>query len=128
MIKFSKLIFSLFFLSTVYCLLSTSASAACDPRLGPCAAGLNEIEGIFKRFISIAVYIGFIALFIMLIMGGFKYLTSSGEPKAIQSAHLLVSWALMGMLFMVISWLILQLIAVFTGLPVTVFDLKILTR
>ncbi len=55
--------------------------------MGPDPAGLTEIESIFGNVISVMVGLGFIAMLILLIMAGFKYLTSGGEPKAIQSAH-----------------------------------------
>jgi len=61
-------------------------------------------------------------------MAGFKYLTSGGEPKAIQSAHHTLTWALLGIFFMIIAWLILQLIFSFTGIDVTVFNIKVLCK
>lgn len=88
------------------------------------AAGLNEIEAMVGNIISTAVGLGFIALLILLVMGGFKYLTSGGEPKAVQAAHQTLTWAILGIFFMAIAWLILQLISGFTGVNVTVFDIK----
>lgn len=89
-------------------------------------AGLQEIEDIVGNIISVVVGLGFIAMLVLLVMAGFKYLTSGGEPKAIQSAHQTVTWALLGVLFMAIAWLILQLVAGFTGIDVTVFNIKAL--
>lgn len=94
--------------------------------MGPDAAGLNEIEQVFKNVISVIVGIGFIAMLVTLIWAGIKYLTSGGEPKAVQSAHQTVTWALLGIIFMAIAWLILQLIHAFTGIDVTAFDIKAL--
>lgn len=94
--------------------------------MGPPAAGLEEIEQVVANVISVIVGLGFVATLIMLIMAGFKYLTSAGEPKAISSAHQAVTWALLGVVFMAIAWLILQLIHAFTGINVTVFDIKTL--
>lgn len=93
---------------------------------GPCPAGLNEFEGIVANIISVIVGLGFIAMLVMMLMAGIKYLTSGGEPKAIQSAHHTLAWALLGLVFMAIAWVALQLIAAFTGLPLTVFNIKIL--
>lgn len=94
--------------------------------MGPDPAGLKEIEQVFSNVISVIVGLGFIATLVMLILAGFKYLTSGGEPKAIQQAHLTVTWALLGILFLAIAWLILQLIQAFTGIEVTVFNVKTL--
>lgn len=89
-------------------------------------AGLQQIEDIFSNFISIIVGVGFIALIVMMVMAGIQYLTSGGEQKQIQQAHQTVTWALLGILFMAIGWLVLRLVETFTGVPVTVFDLKAL--
>ena len=93
--------------------------------MGPDPAGLEEIEQIVGNVISVIVGLGFMASLVLIIMAGFKYLTSGGEPKAIQSAHHTFTWALLGIFFMIIAWLILQLIFSFTGIDVTVFNIKI---
>lgn len=92
--------------------------------MGPPPAGLKEIEQVFTRFISVAVGLTFIATLVLLIWAGFKYLTSGGEPKNIQQAHHTVAWALLGIFFLAIAWLILQLVENFTGVKVTVFDIR----
>lgn len=91
-------------------------------------AGLQQIEELFTRIVSIMAGLGFVATLIMLISAGFKYLTSGGEQKALQSAHNTASWALLGILFMAIAWLILQLIKTLTGVDVTIFNIKILPQ
>lgn len=92
--------------------------------MGPDPAGLNEIEQVFQSVISVIVGLAFFASLALLVWAGIKYLTSGGEPKAISSAHHTVTWAILGILFLAISWLILQLIANFTGISVTTFDIK----
>lgn len=86
--------------------------------MGPPAAGLPEIQNIFKQIVSISVTLAFIALVIVLVYGGVRYLTSGGDPKAIKPAGETITWALLGILFMVIAWLILLLIKSFTGLDI----------
>lgn len=94
--------------------------------MGPSPAGLTELENLVANVISVIVALGFIAMLIMLIMAGFKYLTSGGEPKAIQTAHHTLSWAILGILLMIVAWILLQLIQAFTKIPVTIFDIKTL--
>lgn len=88
--------------------------------LGPPPAGLDDIEALFRRVIQVIVGLAFIALLVVLIISGIKFLTSGGEPKAVQSARDGVTWALLGILFLIIAWLVLQLISAFTGVE----DLK----
>ncbi|MDD5415440.1 MAG: pilin [Candidatus Daviesbacteria bacterium] len=92
--------------------------------MGPDAAGLTEIERVIGNVISVIVGLGLIAMLVMLIWSGFKFLFSGGDPKAVEVARLTFAWAILGIIFMAIAWLILQLIASFTGLPVTVFNIK----
>ncbi len=121
----------LFFLFTFNFLLLTFpypvSAATCDPKdpkFGPCPAGLNELENMVGNVISLVAGLGFIVMLVLLVMAGIKYLTSGGEPKAVQAAHLTLTWALLGVVFLAIAWLLLQLIAGFTGIDVTVFDIK----
>lgn len=93
---------------------------------GECPAGLNELESIVGNVISVVVGLGFVAMLVLIVTAGFKYLTSGGEPKAIQAANQTFSWALLGVVFMAVAWVILQLIARITGLPVTIFNTKTL--
>lgn len=93
--------------------------------VGPSPAGIAEFEGLFSNIISVVVGLGFIILVVMLVIAGYKYLTSGGEPKAVTSAHQTVTWALLGIAFMAIAWLVLQLIKGFTGVDVTTFKFKL---
>lgn len=94
--------------------------------MDPKPAGLDQFEAMVGQLVSVIVGLGFVATLVMLIMAGFKYLTSGGEPKAIQAAHQTATWALLGILFLAVAWLLLQLIQGFTGIEVTVFDIKTL--
>ncbi len=106
--------------------VSAAATPCVDIPPGTCPAGLDQFEAMVGNLISVIVGLGFIATLVMLIMAGFKYLTSGGEPKAIAAAHQTFTWALLGILFMAIAWLLLQLIAAFTGIDVTIFNIKTL--
>ncbi len=94
--------------------------------MGPDPAGLTEIEQVFGSLVSVVVGLAFIVMLVFIVMAGFKYLTSGGEPKALQAAHHALVWAILGVVFMAIAWLVLQLIFNFTGINVTVFNIKTL--
>ena len=57
-----------------------------------------------------------IMLLLYLISGGFSYMTSAGDPKAIQAAKGKITNALVGFLIIFISYWIVQLISVVLGL------------
>lgn len=91
------------------------------PSLGPGPAGPQQLLELVQRLINISVSLGFLLLTIMLFWGGIKYLTSGGDPKKLGEAHQTLTWALLGILFMVFAWLILKLLDNFTGVPITQF-------
>ncbi len=93
---------------------------------GPPPAGLDQISGLFTAIVKAATGLAFVAVLVILVVASIKFLTSGGEPKAVASARDAVTWALLGILFMAIAWLILQLIQAFTGVKVTIFDIKVL--
>lgn len=86
-------------------------------------AGVLQLQDLVQRIINLSIEAAFIILTIMLVVAGIKFLTSGGEPKAISSASGTITWALLGMLFLAIGWLILLLIKAFTGVDVTHFCL-----
>lgn len=87
----------------------------------PDPAGVEFLQKTIERIIQISVGLAFVTMLVMLVIGAIKYLTSGGEAKGLSSAANTFTWALLGMLFLVIAWLILKLIENFTGVPVTKF-------
>src|SRR3989344_4074151 len=84
-------------------------------------ATLQGLEGVFQSVITAVLGLAAIALFLMLIAGGFKYITSGGDPKATASARNALTYAIVGMVILASAYLILRFIGVFTGAPVENF-------
>lgn len=127
-INLRKTFISFLILATYYLILNTSpAFAQCN--LGPdknqCpAAGIIQAQQLMTRFINISVTIAFMALTVWLVWGALKYfITSGGDPKALSQAWSSVTWAFMGLFFMVLAYLVLKLIFAVTGVNVTQFCL-----
>jgi len=59
--------------------------------------------------------------FTMILVGGFKILTSSGDPKGMAAGKQTITLAIVGIILSIISWLILVLIKNITGVNVTQF-------
>lgn len=87
----------------------------------PEPSGVLQLQDLIQRIIGLVVGLAFVALLIMLVVSGIKFLTSAGEPKAINSANQTLTWALLGVLFLALAWLGLRLIEAFTGVRVTDF-------
>jgi len=86
-------------------------------------ASFKDLETIFARILNLALTLGGITAFIMLIVGGFRFLTSSGDPKQTQAAGQTITMAIVGLLVAIGSWFILGLLGNLTGLDLTTFSL-----
>lgn len=104
-------------------LLSAFASpvyaAANDP------AQLSDIVDVLKNIINLLAPAAGIAFFIMLLVGGFQFVNSGGDPKAAGQARTTLTYAILGIILVVASWLILKIIADVTGVKVTTVNLPI---
>lgn len=90
------------------------------------AAGATQLEELFGRIVNISVAGAFMALVVVLVWAGIKFITSGGDSKALSQASQTITWGLLGILFLALAWLILQLIAAFTGIEaLKSFDIKI---
>ena len=87
---------------------------------------LAEVKPIMPlaSFLNKAMILALLAVFIMLVVGGFRYLTAAGDPKANEAAKNTITYALLGLVLMFGAWFILRFIGVFTGLNLTEFTLE----
>lgn len=82
-------------------------------------AKLSDIEKVISNIIGLLTPFAAIALLIMIVVGAFKFLTSGGDPKAVAGARSTLTYAILGVILIVVSWLVLVLIRTLTGTPVT---------
>jgi glucose uptake protein GlcU len=88
-------------------------------------ATLDRLEGVFNNLVQSILGFAGIVLFIFLIIGGFKFITSAGDPKALEEAKKTLSYAIMGLVLLLVSYLVLVLIEQITGAPVTDFKVTL---
>ncbi len=93
----------------------------CSPTDG--IATIQNLECIFGNVIKFALGFAGIILFILLIVGGMKYITSGGDPKAAEGAQKTITYAIGGLILILLSFLILRLISTITGVDVTQFKI-----
>lgn len=84
-------------------------------------ATFRDLNTLFKNVLGAVITIGGFSAFVMLVFGGFRYLTAQGDPKSVSAARGTITWAIVGLAFIILSWLILKFTADFTGLPLTKF-------
>lgn len=85
-------------------------------------------EFLFGNIVSILITLAGILFFFMLIAAGFRYLTSSGDPKAVAAAGNTLTWAIAGLIIVLVSWFLLRLIFDLTGVDVTLFRIGLPAR
>ncbi len=82
---------------------------------GATALPLNAFDNMFGSIVASALGFTAILLFIFLLYGGFKYITSGGDPKNLEVAKKTVSYALIGFVLAASAVLILVIIEEITG-------------
>lgn len=87
------------------------------------AATIQCLEPLFVSVVTAVVTLVGVALFVMLVVGGFKFLLSGGDQKQLEQAKNTVTYAIIGLVVIVVAFLILQTIRVFTGVDVTKFTI-----
>lgn len=84
-------------------------------------AKLQDLETVFGSVVTSLLALGGFLLFLMLLSGGFKYLTSGGDPKATEGAQKTLTYAIGGLVLLAGSFIILKIIENFTGATITNF-------
>ena len=88
-------------------------------------AQIKDFEVLFGNIIQVIIGFAGIALFVLLLSGGLKYITSGGDPKATEGAQKTITYAIGGLILILLSYLILLLIKTITGVDVTQFKVTL---
>lgn len=83
------------------------------------------LEPLFRNLVNAIIALTGVALFIMLIVGGFHFLFSGGDTKQIETAQKTITYAVIGLIVIVCAYLILTAIYVFTGVDVRIFRVTV---
>jgi sterol desaturase/sphingolipid hydroxylase (fatty acid hydroxylase superfamily) len=93
----------------------------------PAPATIKCLEVVFANLLVVFVSLAGLGLFIMIIVGAFQYLTAGDNAEQAQKARNSITYAILGLVLMILSWIILLAIEWFTGVPVTVFKIPDVT-
>ena len=86
-------------------------------------ATLQGFECIFANILSIIIPLAGMAAFVTLIIGGFQYLASAGDPKQLQKATGTITAAVIGIAVILGIWFIFKLLNLITGLDLLQFQI-----
>lgn len=115
-------------METVYAAVDWSSNTQCKAGLDAGAATIQCLEPLFSNVVQgLAALVG-VALFIMILNSGFRYLTSAGDQKKLEAARGSLTNAIVGVVLIAVGYLILKTIQVFvfTGSATDITIFKIL--
>lgn len=81
------------------------------------------IEYTFTRVLGAVVGLAILAVFGVLSFGGYQFLTSRGDAVLVAKARQTMTYAVIGIAFLTVSYLILRLVQAFTGVNVLQFHI-----
>lgn len=119
-----KKIIPVFLWTIIFSLLNPSFSYA-QGACGGIQIDFSCLESVFSKILNIALSGAAIATFVMILMGGFSWLSSGGDPKAMEKARDQLTYGITGLFLMIASWFILKFIKDFTWVDVTSFKIGI---
>ena len=85
------------------------------------AAPLSDLSLYFGNILQAMIPLIGLVSFIMILVGGFKILTSGGDPKGMAGGKQTITLAVAGLALAIVSWLVLVLVKNVTGVNVTQF-------
>jgi|SRR3989344_4345325 len=112
--------------------LATPSTIFAQRDFTPGTEVINEVptiqgfEAVFENIITVVLAFGALVVFIMLLSGGFKFLTSGGDGKKVEAAKGTLTYAIGGLALLALTYLILVFIQTFfidpsSGIDITKF-------
>lgn len=83
---------------------------------GTKVATLQGFGCIFRRILEVVVPLLGLALFVLLLVGGFQYMTAGGDPKQTQKASGTITTAIIGIVVVIGTWFIFKILEALTGI------------
>lgn len=79
----------------------------------------SDVGGLISALLPAAVTLAGIATFLLLLAGGFRYLTAGGDEKAVADAMKIITNAVMGLIIVFGAYWAIRIIETVLGLTIT---------
>lgn len=127
-----KIIFSVLFflLSTIYCLSSNIefAAAGGGGALGQITppAGIPTVNGnpsafvgkIIQNGLTLLITVAFVIALVWTMIAGIRFITAGSDPKTVSSAWSQIYWGIIGLVVVLASFAIINLVQTFFGVQI----------
>lgn len=77
---------------------------------------ISCIPGIFVGLVTLALVFSGLVAVVLIIFGGIKFITSQGDEKAVDSGKKTITWAIIGLILILMSFAILRYVSQITGI------------
>jgi len=93
--------------------------------MGASPASFTDFQTVIEHFVSNLLYLGGVAVLVMFLVGGFQYLLAAGDKEATAKAQRTLQWTIWGLVIIVSSWAIMNLLGSFLGVNFTTFKITL---
>ena len=76
---------------------------------------VTDIVAVVRAIIQFILVVAFVAAFIMLLIGGIRWITAGGDEKGVASARNMITAALIGLVVVLVAYAIIRLVELFFG-------------
>lgn len=77
-----------------------------------------SIVDIVRAIIQFILVVAFVLAFIMLLIGGIRWITAGGDEKAVGSARNMITAALIGLVVVLVAFALIKLVETFFGVSI----------
>lgn len=81
-------------------------------------AGISNILDIVRGVIRFILVLAFIVAFVMLLVGGVRWIIAGGDEKAVSGARNTITAALIGLVIILVAYAIIRLVEVFFNVSI----------
>lgn len=86
---------------------------------------INDAIVVVRGIIRFILLIGFILAFIMLLVGGIRWILAGGDEKAVANARNTITAALIGLVIILVSFAIIKLVETFFAVNIISGDVQV---
>ena len=79
---------------------------------------INNLVFVLRAIIQFILVVAFIAAFVMLLIGGIRWITAGGDEKGVASARNMITAALIGLVVVLVAYAIIRLAEIFFGVNI----------
>mgnify|MGYP000399453097 CR=1 FL=1 len=90
-----------------------------NPAVNP-VAQFSNLSKVLNQVLPTIMVVASLVCLALLLMGAFSYVTSSGEQEKVQKARKTITYSIIGLVLIFLSYLMVRVISFVTGIPLLI--------